>query len=328
MPREQIPEAKVGAAPGLEIKQHAGRVAASEGGESTHSMALTYLSSKRLEGLPVAQKQIDGNHKYFDCSGIEISLKQASLVADGAIFYQDPTDPRKGRIRRRGSFFSEDGARTILENSRAGTDVANMRDLDGLPAFEEDLHTIKEDGKEFHQSYADKTPTTEKQRICGFMQHLIIPVLLLAIAASFLSMSRHDVAPFGSGHQVTIGHTGQHYVEKVPLGEEIASLLKADEMGEDEVSRALLDMPQVAEENHPSRQEQEQQASAEIDRILSCRTESDILGPGSLSQQQREFHRIALLLHPDKGLVSAGDERAGVALRLIFAARRRAVTKR
>merc|ERR1712187_103177 len=101
-----------------------------------------------------------------------------SLIADGAIFYQDPTDPRQGRVRRRGSFFSEDKARTVIENSRAGTDVANMRDLDELPAFEEDLHTIKEDGKEFHQTFADRTQTTEKQGIASFMRHLMILVLI------------------------------------------------------------------------------------------------------------------------------------------------------
>jgi len=333
MGRGQIPQTKAASSrltaellrqhAGEVPRQRAGRDAMSEGGESTHSMALTHLSSKRLEGCPIAQKVGERKHKYFDSSGKEVTYEQACLIADGVIFYQDSKDPTKGRLRQTGSFIGEDNARTILENSRAGSDagsVANLADLDGHPALGKRMATVKEEN--------DGEDDRKKRGLFGLMRYFIVLALLLAIAASSLPVARNQVAPFDSGHQATVGHIGGTYLKNEPLGLEIASLLKADEMGEDDISVALLDLPQVEEDDLSSRKKQEQQAAAEIDRILSARKESDILGPGELSQQQHEFHRIALLLHPDKGLVSAGDERAFVALRLVLAARRRALARR
>jgi len=59
------------------------------------------------------------------------------------------------------------------------------------------------------------------------------------------------------------------------------------------------------------------EAAAEVDRILS--SQEPILGVGPLRERWHEYHRIMLLLHPDKGLVS-GD-RADRAMRLLLGAR-------
>jgi len=64
-------------------------------------------------------------------------------------------------------------------------------------------------------------------------------------------------------------------------------------------------------------------AELEVSRILSSRgTLKEILGPGTRQDQDREFRRIARLLHPDKNLVSAEDPRANLALRIVNAVRR------
>jgi hypothetical protein len=57
-------------------------------------------------------------------------------------------------------------------------------------------------------------------------------------------------------------------------------------------------------------------AAAEAERILSARSVAEILGGGDRQDQKREFKRIVLLLHPDKGLVDPTDKKAGLALRL------------
>merc|ERR1711924_298102 len=59
--------------------------------------------------------------------------------------------------------------------------------------------------------------------------------------------------------------------------------------------------PPAAEEME--RAAQRKKAQAEIDRILAARTASELLGTGSKEDQRREFKRLALLLHPDKGFV-------------------------
>jgi hypothetical protein len=61
-------------------------------------------------------------------------------------------------------------------------------------------------------------------------------------------------------------------------------------------------------------------AKQEVERILTARTAEEILGRGSKDDQKREFKRLALLLHPDKGLVEADDARASLAMRLAMAA--------
>lgn len=67
-------------------------------------------------------------------------------------------------------------------------------------------------------------------------------------------------------------------------------------------------------------QSQRAKAAAEVERILSARNADELLGQGSREHQKRQFKRILLLLHPDKGLVNHDDKRADLALRLAFAA--------
>jgi len=67
-------------------------------------------------------------------------------------------------------------------------------------------------------------------------------------------------------------------------------------------------------------QAQRAKAAAEVERILSARNADELLGQGSREDQKRQFKRILLLLHPDKGLVNHDDKRADLALRLAFAA--------
>jgi len=61
-------------------------------------------------------------------------------------------------------------------------------------------------------------------------------------------------------------------------------------------------------------------AKVEVERILAARTAEEVLGRGSRDDQKREFKRLALLLHPDKGLVDTDDARASLAMRLAMAA--------
>lgn len=65
---------------------------------------------------------------------------------------------------------------------------------------------------------------------------------------------------------------------------------------------------------------QKAKASAEVERILKARSAEEVLGAGSKEDQRREFKRLALLLHPDKGLVEHDDARASLAMRLVQAA--------
>lgn len=65
---------------------------------------------------------------------------------------------------------------------------------------------------------------------------------------------------------------------------------------------------------------QKTKAAEEVERILAARNVAEVLGNGSKEEQRREFKRLALLLHPDKGLVDHDDTRAGLAMRLAMAA--------
>jgi len=65
---------------------------------------------------------------------------------------------------------------------------------------------------------------------------------------------------------------------------------------------------------------QKAKAAEEVERILVARNVAEVLGNGSKEEQRREFKRLALLLHPDKGLVDHDDVRAGLAMRLAMAA--------
>lgn len=94
-----------------------------------------------------------------------------------------------------------------------------------------------------------------------------------------------------------------------------------DENREDEV--LLLEHLAMPTGDEPTLERQRVLAALEIDRILASQHIDDILGEGTERERQQEFHRVARLLHPDKGLVSSDDQRASLALRLSFAARRR-----
>jgi len=309
----RISDAKVGSAPGLEIRQRADR-ASSEGGESVHSVALTALSNKRLDGIPIAQKVGEKIFRYFDSNGNQVTKQQAMALAGGVAYYPEVEDPSKGRLRRHGAFVSEHDARTIVSGSRAGSDVSNIRDLDGLDG---NLRSVEEENEEAQQDKAESVIQTEKMGDARLLPRLVALVLLAVISPSLWPAGRREVVLAGSGGQADGSST---------LSPEIAALLKADYMvtaeGGEVLAEALLDTPPPAKDSS-SLEERRRRAAAEVDRILASRKESDILGPGPASHHQQEFQRIVLLLHPDKGLVSASDRRASDALRLTFAARRR-----
>lgn len=61
-------------------------------------------------------------------------------------------------------------------------------------------------------------------------------------------------------------------------------------------------------------------ATSEVDRILAARSAEAVLGGSSREERQAEFRRLVRLLHPDKGLVEAGDVKANLAMRLCVAA--------
>jgi len=210
---------------------------------------------------------------------------------------------------------------------RAGSDVANMRDVDeDLPTIkEEEQKTERKDGgglvepqaAGLHSETRPVDASSSESKNNGGLLYLALAFLLLALATAFWPAA-NEMALSNSSQQE------RFYSESIPLEPALGALLKADEFGKDEVTRALLDMPFEKDEKTPKKQ-LEQQAETEANRILSATKENDILGCGPISEQQREFQRIVKLLHPDKGLVSASDKRANTALRLAFAARRRAL---
>lgn len=85
-------------------------------------------------------------------------------------------------------------------------------------------------------------------------------------------------------------------------------------------------MPQIELPEEPRKPEdlelaaQRAKAAVEVERILSARNAADVLGHGMKDDQRREFKRLALLLHPDKGFVDHDDPRAALAMRLAMAA--------
>jgi len=106
------------------------------------------------------------------------------------------------------------------------------------------------------------------------------------------------------------------------LGSELQQLLVEQGFLASEISSlAALEWPRATAEADLARQKAK--AAAEVDRILACGTANEILGDGSREEQQKEFKRIALLLHPDKGIVHADDDRAALAMRLALAATQR-----
>jgi len=106
------------------------------------------------------------------------------------------------------------------------------------------------------------------------------------------------------------------------LSKPLMELLAEDEIatgeGETELAQLLLDGPHQATGDKLSKQKA--LAMAEVERILKRRNVGEILGGGSRTQRRKAFTRIARLLHPDRGLVSASDPRAALALRIAIAA--------
>jgi hypothetical protein len=177
--RECIPDAIDGAAPGLEIRGRIGRLRPSD---DDTSVALTSLTNKGLEGIPIAQRLLNGKLVYLDTNGPharEITKVEAMGIAGGIVYYQHATDPSKGRLRLRGSFVSEDGARTIVSESRAASDVADLRDLDNLGVIDEEW-------------WADDVETGRKPWCIAPIPCLLLAILLMSALGSLCSATREE----------------------------------------------------------------------------------------------------------------------------------------
>eukprot|EP00931_Biecheleriopsis_adriatica_P083374 TRINITY_DN5696_c0_g1_i1.p1 TRINITY_DN5696_c0_g1~~TRINITY_DN5696_c0_g1_i1.p1 ORF type:complete len:354 (-),score=55.51 TRINITY_DN5696_c0_g1_i1:448-1509(-) len=313
---EFIPDAAEGSVPNLDIRTRPMRSSPSEGGESSHSLALSNLSKRGLEkeGIPIAQK-VAGEWKYFDEDGNIISKEEAMKKAGGVVWYQDASAKSKGRLRHSGRFVSADEARSIASGSRASrcSDVANLRDLDGLeylPAVAEDAD-VKEDVVETVQAKAAAWPG---------LGHLTWLILLAPLIFGALHAS--------TSTQLVLGETELlHSIE--PSLVWLLEKHESTQCTEDDIgcktapkSGYFLDAPLQEEVFHDTSPEtRKMSAAAEVERILTSQNVSDILGCCIRSEQRQAFRRIAQLLHPDKGLVAPDDARAALALRLAFAAR-------
>jgi len=135
-----------------------------------------------------------------------------------------------------------------------------------------------------------------------------------------LSKARREGAAMASPEQAPVAAppTSPPTAEE-SLGPELRQLLvEQGFLASDTSSLAALEWPGAAAEADLVRQKA--RAAAEVDRILACRNAQEILGGGSREDQQKEFKRVALLLHPDKGIVQPDDNRATLAMRLALAA--------
>jgi len=72
--------------------------------------------------------------------------------------------------------------------------------------------------------------------------------------------------------------------------------------------------------SRPTKKEQKAMVASAVDRIMNAEHPSQILGEDTKTCNQ-EFRSLVLLLHPDRGIVQAGDEKASVALRRLYLAR-------
>jgi hypothetical protein len=147
----QIPEAVPGSAPGLEIAGHGAQMApASVGGRSKSSVATT-LSDKGLAGVPIAVKCVSNTtgkpyYRYRNSAGSGYYISEAHVKRLGVVWYPNSEDPTKGVLKNptTGAFVSHAHARTQIGSSVAGSDVANLRDIDELPGIDEDFEIDEE----------------------------------------------------------------------------------------------------------------------------------------------------------------------------------------
>eukprot|EP00933_Yihiella_yeosuensis_P045923 TRINITY_DN41354_c0_g1_i1.p1 TRINITY_DN41354_c0_g1~~TRINITY_DN41354_c0_g1_i1.p1 ORF type:complete len:440 (-),score=98.07 TRINITY_DN41354_c0_g1_i1:319-1458(-) len=72
--------------------------------------------------------------------------------------------------------------------------------------------------------------------------------------------------------------------------------------------------PAMALTDAPQERNKKAEAARAVEHILAASTPKDRLGGGSLVEQKKEFRRLLLLLHPDKGLCQGADSE--LALRL------------
>jgi hypothetical protein len=132
---ENIPDAFLGSAPGLEIVgSGACRAPPSVGGQSKRSVA-TALSEKGLEGVPIAEKHVSKKTgepywRFRNSAGKGYYIKKADVERLGFAWYPNSQDPTRGALKnpKTGCFVSHEHARTVV-GSFAGSDVGDLRDV-------------------------------------------------------------------------------------------------------------------------------------------------------------------------------------------------------
>lgn len=337
--------------PGLEITL-ARQSAPSVSGESTHSMASTTLVAKDLAGMPIAHKVGHRQFVFNDWKGNEITREEALRIAGGYIWYQNEADPTEGCVRRRdGRYGREDDARSHLSASRVGcsSDIANLADFEGENRLQDVLEEEEEkepcrEEEPCQGSGNKEAPQTPRSFPTLWCILILCVVFAAPLSLHCTSRSASGVAfapPLdlklsaqfeqGGSRGCTTGssdcikdfkqRTSMHPTGNTEMSWPLSDLLAKDEMYTDGDVVHLLSGPlheKDIDDHALPIAKLKVMAKAEIDRILACRDVSDILGHGG----KKEFHRIAHLLHPDKGLVSRDDPRANLALRLVFAAHR------
>jgi len=320
---EYFPDAP-GRAPGLEIKSIGVRLdTPSIGGQSHHSVAMTVLSQKGLEGTPIAQKRASSKDWLFlDSIGNEITKQEVKRI--GIAWYQDSLNPSKGRLRdtTTGQFVKHAHARSIITG---GSDIAVLSEAEEDTMSEPSVPRV---GEEVDLSVSKSMSCTLLSGLAMIALMVVAIVatggsathmgLLVHVSPTAWGLAKHDLQTSGatSGARSVSGFRSR-------LSQELSQLLAEEEqhVNEEGSQVQLLEYFPTTESSEPTLK-QKALAVLEIDRILTSRHSSEILGKGTMRQQQQEFLRIARLLHPDKGFVSADDQRASLALRLTFAARR------
>mmetsp|Transcript_31912 Transcript_31912/g.67872 ORF Transcript_31912/g.67872 Transcript_31912/m.67872 type:complete len:374 (+) Transcript_31912:68-1189(+) len=273
-----------------------------------------------------------------------------STTIDG-IAYKRSLLERAEAISRKGPISIDDAAE-LWASAHDGTGVTNTerRTLEHIL----DRHRFTADAEEFLRKALSRRvansgrpmrPVAEEEAESSWLSMLPAPVAAVCswlVGASTEKRKRSaeaveeggrsgalrklatgDVATPGAS-SASSSRDGATHVEA--LSPELQQLL-ADQ---DQVGDALCGAPAAALEWPGGQRKVEDPAgqraavAVEVERILAVRSASEILGGGSREEQQREFKRLALLLHPDKGLVSCDDTRARLAWQLVMAALQKA----